>query len=548
MLPEFTPDETEILSGHFSNTDGNVFAITTPRQVDRGALMSRYSRTDKSMRRIFLDEFLGNPNRGEEFYNRILVEYGDDSVAELGEAQIAIEGLSNIAVKKIEDRRIGLSYLEKSSRYVPWNRKENGRYRFHRDRTIMESRFADTYEEACNHSFEVYSRNIEPMINYVRERYSIEQYTFRDSTDGTDKPFSGLSNSDDIKSSERIYRGSTRAKALDILRGLLPASTLTNVGICGNGRAFEYMLSILGASDLEEEQNLASRIKTELDTTIRSFVKRADDRYGLALQEYLRRVSDESKAVLTDENIPAGTTGYATNLAEYEPEEAAINKVVASVLYEHAQGTSYGAMLEQVRAIPMQKKAGIIARQARIRSNRRQKPSRAFEGVYYTFDLCNNFGMFRDIHRHRALTMQRQLLTTDHGYTTPPEIAMLGIEKDFAGCMDATKDAFGRIRKGYPEQGQYVVNFAYNYPYMMRLNLREACHLIELRTVPQGHADYRQMAQELFGHIERVHPTLSRIIRFADLKEYDLERFESEKRTAAKLPPGTTEAVAADRQ
>ena len=133
MLPEFTPEETEILSGHFSNTDGNVFAITTPRQVDRGALMSRYSRTDKSMRRIFLDEFLGNQNRGEEFYDRVLLEYGDDSVAELGEAQIAIEGLSNIAVKKIEDRRIGLSYLEKSSRYVPWGRKENGRYRFYRD-------------------------------------------------------------------------------------------------------------------------------------------------------------------------------------------------------------------------------------------------------------------------------------------------------------------------------------------------------------------------------------------------------------------------------
>ncbi len=543
VLSEFTPEEAEILSDHFSNTDGNVFAIITPRQVDRGALMSRYSRTDKSMRRVFLDEFLGNPNRGEEFYNRILVEYGDDSVAELGEAQIAIEGLSNIAVKKIEDRRIGLSYLEKSSRYVPWNRKENGRYRFHRDQTIMESRFADVYEEACNHSFEVYSRNIEPMTNYVRERYGIEQYTFRDSTDGMDKPFSQLSSSDDIRSSERIYRGSTRAKALDVLRGLLPASTLTNVGICGNGRAFEYMLSILGASGLEEEQGLASRIKTELDTTIRSFVKRADDRYGLALREYLKRVRNESRAVLTDEGMPAGTaTGYATNLAEYEPEETAINKVVASMLYEHARGTSYGAMLEQVRAIPMQKKAGIIARQAQIRSNRRQKPSRAFEAVYYTFDLCNNFGMFRDIHRHRALTMQRQLLTTDHGYTTPPEIAMLGIEKDFAECMGVTKDAFERIRKVYPEQGQYVVNFAYNYPYMMRLNLREACHLVELRTVPQGHADYRQMAQELFRNIERVHPILSRIIRFADLKEYDLERFESEKRTAAKLPPGTEAA------
>lgn len=101
-LSEFSIKESKILSKHFSNTDKEVFAIITPQQVDRGALMSRYSRTDKSMRRVFLDEFLKNKNRGEEFYNKVLLEYGDDSVAELGEAQIAIEGLSNIAVKKLK--------------------------------------------------------------------------------------------------------------------------------------------------------------------------------------------------------------------------------------------------------------------------------------------------------------------------------------------------------------------------------------------------------------------------------------------------------------
>ncbi len=183
-MSEFSIKEKKILSTHFSNTDGDVFAIITPKQVDRGALMSRYSRTNKSMRRIFLDEFLKNKNRGEEFYNRVLLEYGDDSVAELGEAQIAIEGLSNIAVKKIEDRRIGLSYLEKSSRYVAWNKKEKGKYRFYRDPEITKSRFADMYEETCNFSFNIYSKNIEPMISYVREKYPIEKYSFKYSTDG----------------------------------------------------------------------------------------------------------------------------------------------------------------------------------------------------------------------------------------------------------------------------------------------------------------------------------------------------------------------------
>ncbi len=142
--------------------------------------------------------------------------------------------------------------------------------------------------------------------------------------------------------------------------------------------------------------------------------------------------------------------------------------------------------------------------------------------------------MFRDFHRHRALTLERQLLTTDHGYMIPNEIEILGIKKEFKDCMNQTKETFEKIRVKYPEQGQYVVNFAYNYPYFMKFNLREACHLIELRTVPQGHVDYRQVAQQMFKEINKVHPNLSKIMKFVDLKEYDLERFESEKRTEEK--------------
>ena len=534
MLSEFSTKEKKILSDHFSNTEGNVFAIITPRQVDRGALMSRYSRTDKSMRRIFLDEFLQNKSRGEEFYNRVLLEYGDDSVAELGEAQIAIEGLSNIAVKKIEDRRIGLSYLEKSSRYVAWNKKENGKYRFYRDPEIMKSRFADMYEESCNFSFDVYSKNIEPMVNYVREKYPIEKYSFKDSEDGKEKLFSKLKNESDIKSANMVYRGSTKAKALDILRGLLPASTLTNVGITGNGRAFEYLLTVLGSSELKEEQDLASKIKKELDTTIKSFVRRADDKYGNAFQKYLRDIKNKSKSVTAKEIKSKPKIGAITKLVDYESEKKSIDTIVTSIMYEQSPSTSYQDILQQVRKMPKEKKIGIVNEFAKIRTNRRHRPSRAFENVYYTFDLCNNFGMFRDLHRHRALTLERQLLTTDHGYNMPSEIRVLGIEKDFKDCMNKTKETFDKIRAKHPEQGQYVVNFGYNYPYFMKFNLREACHLIELRTVPQGHADYRRVAQQMFKEINKVHPNLSKIMKYVDMKEYDLERFESEKRTEEK--------------
>jgi len=532
-LSEFSNKEKKILSNHFSNSDGDVFAIITPRQVDRGALMSRYSRTDKSMRRVFLDEFLKNENRGEEFYNRVLLEYGDDSVAELGEAQIAIEGLSNIAVKKIEDRRIGLSYLEKSSRYVAWDKKTNNNYRFYRDPILMNSKFSDLYIDTCNFSFDVYSKNIEPMINYVREKYPIEKYSFRDSKDGKEKEFSKLKNENDIKSANIIYKGSTKAKALDILRGLLPASTLTNVGISGNGRAFEYLLTVLASSDLTEEQELASKIKKELDKTIKSFVRRADDKYGKEFSKYLKEIKKASK-FFVKEIIPKKTSGSFTKLVDWEPEKNAVDKIITSVMYENSPSTSYEGILKQVQKIPEEKKIKMIKTLSSIRKNRRHRPSRAFESTYYTFDLLNNFGMFRDFHRHRALTLERQFLTTDHGYSMPEEIKILGIDKEFKECMDMSKNSFDKIRKKYPEQGQYVVNFAYNYPYFIKFNLREACHLIELRTVPQGHIDYRQVAQQMYQQINKVHPNLSTIIKFVDLKKYDLERFESEKRTEEK--------------
>jgi len=533
-LSEFSSNEKKILSEHFSNTDSSVFAIITPRQVDRGALMSRYSRTDKSMRRIFLDEFLKNKNRGEKFYDRVLLEYGDDSVAELGEAQIAIEGLSNIAVKKIEDRRIGLSYLEKSSRYVAWNKKEKGKYRFYRDTEITNSRFVDLYEESCNFSFDVYSKNIEPMIKYIREKYPIEKYSFKNSKDNKEKSFPKLKIESDIKSANMIYRGSTKAKALDILRGLLPASTLTNVGITGNGRAFEYLLTVLNSSELKEEQNLASKIKKELETTIKSFVKRADDKYGKAYQKYLKDIKNKTKTITAKQIKSKPTKGVFTKIVDFESENNAIDKIITSIMYEQSPSTAYQNILQQVKKIPKQEKIKIIQEFTKLRTNRRHRPSRAFENVYYTFDLCNNFGMFRDLHRHRALTLERQLLTTDHGYSIPNEVKIMGIDKDFNDVMNKTKDTFEKMRKKYPEQGQYVVNFGYNYPYFMKFNLREACHLIELRTIPQGHVDYRRVAQQMYIEINKVHPILSQIMKFVDMKEYDLERFESEKRTEAK--------------
>jgi len=532
-MSEFSESEKEILTKHFSNVEDFVFAIITPRQVDRGALMSRYSRTDKSMRKIFLDEFLQNENRGEEFYNKVVLEYGDDSGAELGEAQIAIEGLSNIAVKKIEDRRIGLSYLEKSSRYVTWDKKINQEYKFFREPDIMNSKYADLYLESCNFDFEIYSKNIQPMISYISEREPIDGQKFKN-TQGEEVAFSHLSSEEDIKSATRIYNATIKAKALDILRGILPASTLTNVGITGNGRAFEYLLTILYSSDLQEERVIASKMHHELDGIIPSFVKRADDRYGKALQKYLGEIkaisSDMTKKYLKGKK----NRDFLVNLVDNDSEKKAEEKIISAILYEQAQGVSYKDIVSKVKKIGPADRKKIIQSFVSLRQNRRHRPPRAFEMTEYTFDFLANFGMFRDLHRHRVLTLERQLLTADHGFCVPDEISSLGIKKDFEDCTYKSKETFDMLRQKMPEQAQYVVNFAYNYPFFMRLNLREAVHLIELRTVPQGHPDYRKVAQNMYQLIKKVQPNLSRIIKFVDLNEYKLERLEAEKRIEEK--------------
>lgn len=533
---DFSKEERLLLNSHFSNTDRRVFAIITPRQVDRGALMSRYSRTDKTMRRIFLDEFIKNPNRGQEFYERVLLEYGDDSVAELGEAQVAIEWISNIAAKNIEDHRIGLSYLEKSSRYVAFDRKINGHYKYCREENIMQSPFADQYIQACDYAFDVYSKNIQSMQKFISETEPIDRFLFFDFISKQETAYSNLKNQKDIESAQKVYNSTIRSKTLDALRGLLPASTLTNLGVTGNGRAFEYLLSTMFASSLEEMKTLASQLHAELNLVIPAFIRRANDKYGQALQAYLT----DTRSTITElahyyiKNIKADKNPYSVKLLNYEDNCEAEIKVASAILYEQADGQSLEKITQHIRSLPAYDRKKIIQTYTKLRANRRQRPGRAFEMVEYTFEMFTNFGMFRDLHRHRILTMERQLLSTRHGYDIPAEIIKLGISKDFKDCMYKCNEVYEMISRKYPTEAQYVVNLAYKYPYFVKLNLREACHMIELRTIPQGHPDYRKMCQKMYKQIKHVHPMLSRGMKFVDLRKYELERFFAEKNVEKK--------------
>ncbi|MGH7835415.1 MAG: FAD-dependent thymidylate synthase, partial [Candidatus Binatia bacterium] len=413
-MPEsFSSTERKNLAPFFTNLDKPVFGLILPQEV-AGALFSRYSRSTKSLRRTFLDEFLGDPDlalrdllggqppAGEQnaalkkaraFYERVLVGYGDDSVAQLGAAHIACEEISNVAVKILEDARIGMAPLEKSTRYVRFDQKDTGgEYLFYRDSRIMASSHRDAYLETLNLLFETYSRQIEPMIEFVRSSLPIERIELRHPQTGEPLSYQDAQKDEKLKKWAEIgYRSTVRAHACDVLRGYLPAATLTNAGFFGVGQAFEYLLTKLYSHELTEAQNLAVSMHEELNKMIPSFVKRA------RFNDYLSATASASRSVSEKilKNAPVSKSDPVT-LIDYD--RGAEEKVTAAVLYPHSQHP-----LEQVRqavaGLSDDQRSKILQEYWSRRKHRRDKPGRALEHVYYTFDILGNLGLYRDLQR-----------------------------------------------------------------------------------------------------------------------------------------------------
>lgn len=535
-----TEQEGSLLQPFTTNLDRPIFGLRNLPEVVKGALFSRYSRSDKSLRRILLDEFIKAPEanfdrlvggrsdntvdqlvatqQAEAFYDRVLVGYGDDSVAELGGAHIACEGISNIAAKALEDSRLGLSPLEKSTRYVPFNRKVNGRYRYCREPQIMTSAHADRYETTLDHLFDTYSTLIEPLLTWVQAQTPRDPAT-----------------------SERAYTSATRAKTFDLLRGLLPMATLTNVGLFGNGRAFEYLLVKLTASPHQEVQQLGAAMQQELDQMIPSFVKRAKSDRGQQYADYLShnrsRVQQWAEKRLGQMQPDFS---QAVRLVEYDPHAEA--KVVAAILYAQSD-----LPLEQLRAAVQDfseaERIAVLNAYVGDRASRFHRPGRAFEETYYTFDVLADIGAYRDLHRHRVLTQERQSYSVRHGYEVPPELEAAGFAAPYRQALEAAAETTETIAADLPEAAQYVVPFAYRVRWRMTLNLREVYHFVELRSARQGHPSYRAIAQEMYRQIQAVHPTLVAGMQFVDLNDYALERLAAEQRLDAKLQQRSPSAL-----
>ncbi|MEM4326868.1 MAG: FAD-dependent thymidylate synthase, partial [Candidatus Diapherotrites archaeon] len=440
---------------------------------------------------------------------RILIGYGDDSVAELGGAHIACENISNISAKAIEDSRLGISPLEKSTRYVYFDKKVNGKYLYYLEPKIMNSKYADEYISTCDSLFDSYSKLINPMKKYLMEKFPKGE------------------------ESERAYEASIKAKACDILRGFLPASTLTNLGLYGNGRAFEYLIIKLASSELTELNNIANEMYFELMNEIPSFVKRAKGVFGEQHSQFLAE-SKKNLQKFYDLELNGIPTPKSNEVTLISYDEKALDKIVTASLYPFSE-LPMQELKKAVALMPQEKKIEVLEKQLSKRQNRRHKPGRAFEYVYYEFDVLMNFASFRDLHRHRILTQQRQNLTVSHGFDTPNEIIEIGEEKNFKEQMHLAAETFYKLRKELKNEAQYVVPFAYKTRFSIVANLRELYHLIELRSTIHGHPDYRRIVLKMLGEIKKIHPDLVKHMKFVDYRQASLERLEAEKRTDKKL-------------
>ena len=527
----FTPEETRALAPYFTNTDRPIFALTNLPETVKGALFARYSRSAKSVRRLFLDEFLGDispstssgqaasPNastvgtaRADKLYARVLSEYGDDSVAQLGGAHIACEGVSNVLTKVLEWGRL-MAYLEQSTRYVPYTDRPNGRWKYHVPAELDGSPLRDTFLRTLDLAFDTYARWIPAIEAHFRAKYPKSP-----------------------EDSEGVYKSVIRAKALDTLRGLLPAATTSNVGLFGTGQAFEALLLRMFAHPLQEVRDCAQQILAEARQVIPAFLARIDqpDRGGRWI-EYLATTRRDFATIAQPvlENLAPDARDEVT-LTDFDPDGEM--KVVAAALYS-VSSLPDDQLLDAARRMSADDRAALLRAYVGRRGNRRHKPGRAFERTSYRFDILADYGAFRDLQRHRLLTLEWQPLSTRHGYTEPAAIEDAGALDDWRAVMNRSADLYEQLQARHLRDiAPYAVVMAYRVRFYMDMNAREAMHVIELRTAPQGHPSYRRVCQLMHRAIAEVagHRAIAAAMQFADHSEVELERLQSERQLEKK--------------
>jgi thymidylate synthase ThyX len=524
----FSEAESELLRRYFTNLDGPVFALVNLPEVTKGALFARYSRSTKSLKRLFLDEFVGDldtsddadtdatvgVDRAERLYERVFLEYGDDSVAQLGGVHLACEQASNLLTKVLERGRL-MAYLEQSTRYVSYDsRLASGHYRYYRGPEILESPLGARYVGDMDRMFDTYRALLPEIQGWLSRRYPQQP-----------------------GDSDFVYRRSIKAKALDSLRGLLPAASLSNVGIYGTGQSYEMLLLRMRADPLPEARRYHEMMLEELRKVIPSFLRRLDVRErGEVWSEYLATTRSETDALvgrLWPRDELEWTSGPSVHLVDFDP--AGEDKVLAAMCYPHS-ALPEDEVLRRVRLLPAADRLAIMRTYVGERMNRRHRPGRAFERTDYRFDVVTDYGAFRDLQRHRMLTIEWQELTPYLGHDVPQVVLEAGRSKEFVSSLERSAGLYEAMSKMSLSEAAYAVALAFRIRFVMQMNAREAMHLIELRSGPQGHPNYRRIAQEMYRLIaeQAGHRLIADAMSFADLGEHELERLDAERRAEAR--------------
>ncbi len=529
-VEQFTADERAVLAPHFTNLERPVFALVNLPETVKGALFARYSRYSGTVRRLYLEEFAGDApaggrpfddeegERAAQLYERVFVGYGDDSIAQVGGAHVACEWVSNILTKLLQRGRLA-AYLEQSTRYIPYDTPlPDGGYRFYRDEEL-----GPEFAAAMDELFAIYSRSLQQVEAWAAERWPR----------GEGEP-------------EGAWRRSIRAKALDLLRGLLPAATLSHVGIYASGQAYEQLILRLMASPLPEAREYGGMILTELKRVMPSFVSRVDrpDRGGewVSFLERRREQTESWVARLGLDRRDAGEDAPSVELIHVDGSE---EDLLAACLFE-AAAVPETEVLARIDVLDRSERAELLGALVGERANRRHRPGRGFEALRYRFEIVSDYGAFRDLQRHRMLTCQWQRLSPDLGAGVPDEVKEAGAGGEFERGLEISRAEYERLlAAGLSEQAPYALSLAYRIRYVLDLNAREAMHLIELRSGREGHPTYRAVAQAMHERIAAIHPGIAGAMAHVDTsQEPRLERIMSEIRTHRKRARAAEQAEA----
>jgi dTMP kinase len=503
------------LTDAVTDPTGSVYGFSEKLSpVTIAAAMARLSRRGDDMRITILDEFAEKVGKDEKLLHRVITAYGDDSVQQLVGVHMVVENASNLLTKKLEWGRLA-SYLEQSTRYIYFDQKDaEGKYKYYVP-TNLDQKSAGIYCQAIDHIFDLYSEMVHKLTVYVREHSKVPQAE----RDGA-------------------FNGATRAQACDAIRAVLPTATKSTVGIFASGQALESLITHLLSDELPEAVETGKKLLKEGRKILPSFLERADkpDRGGATIAYRANTYRAVKNYAL--EHLPethAANTAQAVNLVDVWPRNEL--SLVADMMYEHS-----GLPLQEIQAAvekwPYAQKVDAFHTYIGERLNRRHRPGRAVEKAHYSFDIMCDYGIFRDLQRHRMVDdLEWQALTPRYGYEVPELVEQAGLSELFQECFDTSLTLYSQLQAaGYTLEAQYATLLGHQMRWKVTYNAREAFHLHELRTSPQGHPGYRKLVKEMHEKVAEVHPLMASAMRFVNKGEdEELTRLAAERYTQFKL-------------